>query len=424
MIDVIGTDAGAPASLSPVHQTLLREAQLIAAPLRLHQALKDWNGGFPAALIASDHPVQLLAHLRSVDGQQRVVVLASGDPLWFGIGRVLQQGLGSQQLRFHPSASSMQLAFARIGRPWQDASWLSLHGRDPAALLPALQKRPAALAVLTDPNQGGAESVRLGLLASGLAACYRFWVCECLGDPLQEQVRCLDPQAGPLPPLNPLHLVVLEAVADRLPLALHLPLFGLEDGLFLQHQDRPGLMTKREVRIQLLADLCLPQAGVLWDLGAGVGSVGLEALRLSPGLALHAVERRGGSAALIRANAQRLGVTPAAVHECEALALVQGGVKGGIPDPDRVLLGGGGRQRQALLAAVLRRLKPDGRVVIPLATLEGLAELRPLIEQAGLDVRVSQHQACRGVPLADGTRLTPMNPVLVLVGQRRCSALP
>jgi len=197
------------------------------------------------------------------------------------------------------------------------------------------------------------------------------------------------------------------------PLPASLPLFGLPDGVFLQHGDRPGLMTKREVRIQLLADLALPAAGVLWDVGAGVGSVGLEALRLRPQLRLWALEQRGGSAGLIRANALRLGVEPAGVVEGrapEALAA--------LPDPDRVLLGGGGRGRLAVLQALLPRLRPGGVVVVPLATVEALAELRPALEQAGLRVVVSQLQAWRGAPLADGTRLAPLNPVLVLRGQR------
>jgi precorrin-6Y C5,15-methyltransferase (decarboxylating) len=132
---------------------------------------------------------------------------------------------------------------------------------------------------------------------------------------------------------------------------------------------------------------------------------------LRPRLQAWFLEQRGGSAALIAANAERLGVHPAGVLEGRApAALVD------LPDPDRVLLGGGGRDRATLLMAVLERLRPAGVVVIPLATLEALAELRPLLEQAGLTVSISQHQAWRGAPLADGTRLAPLNPVLVLRG--------
>jgi precorrin-6Y C5,15-methyltransferase (decarboxylating) len=213
--------------------------------------------------------------------------------------------------------------------------------------------------------------------------------------------------------LDPLHLVLLVAEAPTAPHPANLPLFGLDDGLWLQHPDQPGLMTKREVRIQLLADLDLPAEGVLWDIGAGVGSVGLEALRLRPALQLWAVERRAGASALLAANAARLGVEPAGLVEAAAPSAFDQ-----LPDPDRVLIGGGGRDRVAVLAAVLERLRPGGVVVMPLATLEALAELRPVLEAAGLAVGVGQIQVWRGAPLGDGTRLSPLNPVLVLRGRR------
>ena len=353
MIEVIGTDAGAPASLPLDKQQLLRQAPLVAAPRRLHDALQGWSS---APLIASDQPEALIDQLQ---GAEAAVVLASGDPLWFGIGRLLIQGLGAERLRFHPSPCSLQLAFSRLARPWQNASWISLHGRDPGALASRLQQRPEALAVLTDPSRGGVAEVRELLRASGLEQAYGLWLCERLGHP-EERVQRLAPASALPADLDPLHLVVLLAEQPDPQPPESLPLLGLADGAYLQHPDRPGLMTKREVRIQLLADLDLPASGVLWDLGAGVGSIGLEALRLRPGLSLWALEQRGGSAALIRANAARLGVTPAGVIEGrapEALAK--------LPDPDRVLIGGGGRDRVALLEAVLARLNPAGRVVIP-----------------------------------------------------------
>ena len=413
MIDVIGTDAGAPGTLPPAGQRLVQQAHLLAAPKRMLPALQQWPGCPPnLRWIASDDPIALSDALLKLEPDQQAVVLASGDPLWFGIGRTLIERLGRDKLRFHPGPSSLQLAFARLGRPWQSAEWISLHGRDPAPLARRLQQRPSALAVLTDPSRGGVADVRSILQSSGLEASYGLWLCEALGH-RDERVQKLAASEAIPSDLNPLHLVVLLAEPAADPIPDQLPLFGIEDGVYLQHDDRPGLMTKREVRIQLLADLDLPAAGVLWDLGAGTGSVGLEALRLQPQLQLMAVERRSGGGRLIQTNARRLGVQPAAVLEGDALSVLEQ-----LPEPDRVLLGGGGRQRQALLQAVIARMKPGGVVVIPMATLEAVAELRPLLSEAGWSVRMHQHQSWRGMPLAEGTRLSPMNPVLVLQGRK------
>ena len=417
MIDVIGTDAGAPASLPAPQQTLLRAAAVIAAPQRLQAALQDWLGDAKPELISSDDPRALVDSLQPRAADQAVVVLASGDPLWFGLGRILCDRIGAERLRFHPAPTSLQLAFARIGRPWQDADWVSLHGRDPEILASTLQKRPAALAVLTDPNQGGAGTVQQMLRSSGLEASTDLWLCENLGHP-DERVQLIAPGTALPTDLQPLLIALLIAREPAAPDPHQLPLFGLDDGLYLQHSDHPGLMTKREVRIQLLAELALPPQGVLWDLGAGTGSVGLEALRLRPGLQLLAVERRAGGAQLIQRNAQRLGVSPAAVLEADATTVLNGGLPSQLSQPDRVLLGGGGAQRERLLQEVLTRLRCGGVVVIPLASIEALASVRPLLENAGLAVRIQQLQAWRGQPLGDGTRLAPMNPTLIVTGTK------
>ena len=421
MIDVIGTDAGAPASLPAPQQTLLRAAAVIAAPQRLQAALQDWLGDAKPELLSSDDPRALVDSMQSRAADQAVVVLASGDPLWFGLGRILCDRIGAERLRFHPAPTSLQLAFSRIGRPWQDADWVSLHGRDPEILASTLQKRPAALAVLTDPNQGGAGTVQQMLRSSGLEASTDLWLCENLGHP-DERVQLIAPGTALPTDLQPLLIALLIAREPAAPDPQQLPLFGLDDGLYLQHSDHPGLMTKREVRIQLLAELALPPQGVLWDLGAGTGSVGLEALRLRPGLQLLAVERRAGGAQLIQRNAQRLGVSPAAVLEADATTVLNGGLPSQLSQPDRVLLGGGGAQRERLLQEVLTRLRCGGVVVIPLASIEALASVRPLLENAGLAVRVQQLQAWRGQPLGDGTRLAPMNPTLIVTGTKPAQA--
>lgn len=416
MIDVIGTDAGAPASLATAQQQLIREAHWIAAPRRLQPALNTWLNQ-PTPFIDSDDPRVLVEAIEALDATASVVVLASGDPLWFGIGRMLGDRLGTARLRFHPAPTSLQLAFARIGRPWQDARWVSLHGREPEAFSKALQQRPAALAVLTDPNQGGANSVRQMLASSGLEASYDLWLCENLGHAQERILQIAPNDALPLD-LHRLLIAVLIAKEPEPQDPKSYPMFGLDDGVYLQHSDHPGLMTKREIRIQLLADLNPPEQGVLWDLGAGTGSVGLEALRLRPQLHLMAVEQRAGGAALIKANAERLGVCPAAVIEDNAINLLRGELPTGLERPNRVLVGGGGRQRKTLLQLVLKRLEPKGVVVVPLATVESLGEVRGVLEEAHMTVRVSQLQAWRGQPLGDGTRLVPMNPILTAIGTK------
>ena len=407
MLHVIGTTAAGLAGLAAPQRLLVDGAACIAAPSRLQPQLPQ-----AAEWLNTDQPQAAIERLQQrLQAGETAVVLASGDPLWFGIGRLLLQTIPAEQLQFHPCPCSMQLAFSRLKRPWHNARWVSLHGRDPEALTAALQQRPDALAVLTDPSRGGAAEVRQILAAAGLEAAYAVWLCERLDHP-DERLQQLRP-TDPLPvDLDPLHLVVL--LAEPQPLSpAQLPLFGIDDGVYLQHADHPGLMTKREVRIQLLAELNLPAQGVLWDLGAGTGSVGLEALRLQPNLQLYAIERRSGAVPLIEANAQRLGVQPAAVLQGDAAALMAE-----LPSPDRVLLGGGGRSRVALLEQLLPRLAAAGVVVIPLATLEALTELRPVLERHGLRVSLQQLQISRGVPLASGTRLAPLNPVLVLRGCR------
>ena len=131
------------------------------------------------------------------------------------------------------------------------------------------------------------------------------------------------------------------------------------------------------------------------------------------------MERRAGGAQLIQRNAQRLGVSPSAVLEADAIQVMNGALPAELSHPDRVLLGGGGAQRERLLQKVVERLRSGGVVVIPLASLEALASVRPLLENAGLAVRVQQLQAWRGQPLGDGTRLAPMNPTLIVTGTKR-----
>jgi precorrin-6Y C5,15-methyltransferase (decarboxylating) len=319
--------------------------------------------------------------------------LASGDPGFFGIVRVLAEQLGSARLEIHPAPSSVALAFARSGLSWDDATVVSAHGRSLEEA--AARAGGAKVAVLTSPDNPP-QALGQALQGRGCAA-RAVTVVSALGEPGEAIVRT-DLEGLAAGRFDPLSVVLL--VAPEAPSEMGLA-FGLPESSF-EHRD--GMITKAEVRAVVLGKLALPPAGVLWDVGAGSGSVGIEAARLRPGLRVIALERSGADADRIRANARSHGV-PVEVVVGDAPAAFEG-----LPDPDRVFLGGGGLE---VLDAALARLPPDGLLVATFALVDrAAAAWRRLGEMAQVSVS-------RAVPVAgEGPRLASENPVFVCWGRR------
>jgi precorrin-6Y C5,15-methyltransferase (decarboxylating) len=333
--------------------------------------------------------------LDAIEGEPgRVCVLASGDPGFFGIVRALAERLGPAALEVHPAPSSVALAFARLGLPWDDAVVVSAHGR-PLADAARRAASASKAAVLTSPDSPpqalGQELARLG------GRHRRVVVCSRLGAGDEAVVEVDGASALASGTWDPVSVVVLldgPAVAPAPALA-----WGLGDEGFAH---RHGMITKAEVRAVALGKLSLPPAGVLWDVGAGSGSVAVECARLAPALRVLAVERDPADAGRVRANASAHGVTVEVVEGAAPECLA------GLPDPDRVFVGGGGT---AVLDAVLARLRPDGRVVATCAALDRAAAAA---ERLGHLVQV---QVSRGERLPDGgLRLAAANPVFVTWG--------
>jgi precorrin-6Y C5,15-methyltransferase (decarboxylating) len=327
-------------------------------------------------------------------GRERgaVCVLASGDPGFFGIVRVLAERFGPERLDVHPAPSSVSLAFARLGLPWDDAAVISAHGRPLAdAARRAVRHSKAAVLVAPDapPEALGRELRALG------APHRRAAVCSRLGEPDERvDVLTLDQlAAGSFDPMSVVVLLDGDAVA-RTP--------TLEWGRSERHfAARDRLVTKAEVRAVALGKLAIPTAGVIWDVGAGSGSVAIEIAALAPHVRVIAIERHDEDARRIETNAARNGVTIEVVHG-EAPGVLEP-----LPDPDRVFVGGGGI---AVLDAVLARLRPGGRVVATFAALDRAAAA---YERLG---NLAEFSVARGMPLAGGVRLQAENPVFVAWG--------
>ena len=319
-------------------------------------------------------------------------VLASGDPGFFGIVRALSTRFGPDVLDVHPAPSSVSLAFARLGLAWDDAVVVSAHGR-PLADAARAATGHAKVAVLVSPD---APPEALGKELQALGASFeRVAVCTRLGTD-GERVDVTDLPGLSAGTWDPLSVVVLLAGSSGSGKVLA---WGRPADAFAH---RAGMVTKGEVRAVVLGKLALPGSGVLWDVGAGSGSVAIEAASLAPGLRVIAVERAADDAARIGENADAHDV------EVEVVVGEAPGALHALPDPDRVFVGGGGLD---VLDAVWARLRPGGVVVAAFAALDRAAAAA---ERLGNLVQVG---VARGERLPDGgLRLAAENPVFVVWG--------
>lgn len=313
--------------------------------------------------------------LRRSRGGDRLVVLASGDALYHGFGGTLSSlARPGDNLVFHPGITAFQALFHRLGRPWQEARLFCVHAGEN---IPARQIAQWPLTVTYAGSRHTADAIARAVLEAHPEAAGRAAVmAERLGSPEERLVQAPLRDLAALPCGPTSLLVLLEHQADDAAEAAVPPLLalGLPDDAYAHEAH---LITAPDVRAVILSRLRLPHWGVLWDLGAGSGSVGLEAAALCPGLRVVGVERKPERVALMERNARRLGVDNYSARTGEALVLTHlpADAPDGLPDPDRIFLGGGGRELPDLLAVCMDRLRPGGLLAAASVTLQSLADL-------------------------------------------------
>jgi precorrin-6Y C5,15-methyltransferase (decarboxylating) len=351
---------------------------------------------------------EIMAFIREQRENARIVVLASGDPLFYGIGARIARELGPDQVVILPNITSIAAAFARIGRPWSDAAVVSLHGRNHKYRLLEEVKRNRTVAVLTDTRHSP-RWLAQWLLDKGVKHA-AMTVFEKMGSAEEALHRCTLQQAAQMDFSQP-NVVILEfepgsISSDGLTL-------GMADDAY-SHEN--GLITKMEVRAVTLAKLRLKPGLTLWDLGSGSGSVGIEAsVLIGPGRII-AVEKRAARLAQIRENAERYGVYNLDAVQCT----LPEGLKE-LPLPDRIFIGGGGRELAAIIAASARFLKPEGVMVINTVLADNLCRALDALETAGMSTEVVQLQVSRSKAMPWSRRFEAHNPVWIISGTRPSS---
>lgn len=390
MITVIGLHGGE--FFGRRAEAALAAAEIVVAARRHREQLVLAQGQRHVELSGPLHAVLDQVEADEADGRV-IAVVASGDPGFFGIVRMVGERFGTQRVVVHPAPSSVALAFGRIGTTWDDAVVVSAHGRPIDAALDAVT-RFAKVAVLTSP-QHTPELVGRALVNRDCGS-RRVTIATRLGEAC-ETVTQTDLHGLADGSFDPMSIVIF---IDPTPAAG--PEEGLAWGLSEQlFEHRGGLITKSEVRAVALGKLSLPRQGVLWDVGAGSGSVGIECARLSPRLRVIAIERNEEDALRIRANAKRHGVAVEVAVGSAPDALAT------LPRPDRVFVGGGGID---VVRTCLDALPAAGVLVATHVLVDRAAEAWSLL---GNSVQVS---ASRAVPIADGFRLQAQNPVFVSWG--------
>jgi len=354
------------------------------------------------------------------DAKRKVVVLATGDPLCHGIASFLIVKLGKENCEVLPNVSTLQWAFARLGLAWQEAKICSVHSKDAGewtigatpehglyALLQAARSHDL-LAVFTGPDNNPACIARM-LDSEGLGEVFQLSVVSAI---LQNEEKII----GPLPASQCValdcddpNIVILQR---REPRSREI-LFGLEDSAFIQRKPEKGLITKREVRAVSLARMQLRSDSIVWDIGAGSGSVGLEAARLCPQGHVYAIEKNEDDAANAVQNRQQLGITN--------YTLVNDKAPAGLdtwPDPDAIFVGGSGGELDELIRIALQRLKPNGWLIMNFVTFENLNVALTTLGALNATWDVTQLQASRSQPILHMHRLQAENPVWIVSAQR------
>jgi len=399
-IHVIGMGLG-PADLTPSHLALIDRAAVLVGGKRHLSYFKDAK----ALKKKISSPVSgVLDFIEAHMADGLVVVLASGDPLFFGIGKTLITRLGPDKVLIHPNVTSMAAAFARLKLPWQDAAWVSLHGRDNMSALAKAMDDKDLLCVLTDPKN---DPLVVKKQVDTHEYAWQMWVLENLGAP-EEKIFSMDEHADVDQVFVQPNVVVLqkgEPAAPPGPLRL-----GTPDNWFVHEK---GLITKASVRVLSLAALELAPDNILWDLGAGSGSVGIEATSFLPDGFVYAVEKNQPRVAQIKANVERFKV--------KNLSVVQAQLPDGLldlPRPDRVFIGGSGKKMDQVLDVVTTVLNPLGRIVVNTILMETLHLAVSVLEEKGFDVSLTQAQISQSRHMPWGRRMEALNPVWIIAAQK------
>lgn len=403
-IHIIGIGEDGLAGLTEHARKLVASAELLIGDPDCLAIVRDLS---TPKLEISNSLQEIVAQI-TAHPEKRIVLLAVGDPLFYGVARYLWEKIGKDRFEVVPHVSTMQLAFARVKENWEDAYLANLADHPLEEVISRIRSADKVGLFTTEefpPNRLAEQ-----LLACGLDY-FSAYVCEHLGAPNERVTsgELHDIAAHTYSPLNVMILVRKPDVPDRPLKQWGKRLFGNPDETFLQSKPKRGLLTPAEIRAIALAKLDVGLRSIVWDVGAGSGSLSIEAAQIAREGTVFAVEMDPDDYELLRENAQRFDVPnlrPIPGRAPEAWT--------GLPDPDCVFVGGSGRQVVDLCQAAFGRLRPGGRLVVTMGSVDNVAECQQRIRTLTPHIDVLMINLARGYYQLDRVRFQALNPTFIV----------
>lgn len=394
-IKMIGIGDNGKDSLLPIYEEMIYDSELLIGGERQLAFFPDYNG---EKSIIKSGLTKLVNQLRVET--RKTVILASGDPLFYGIGSYLASKIN---VEIYPYLSSVQLAFAKMGERWQDAKFISIHGRSIKGLAQKIDGEEK-VALLTD-EENSPSRIAEYLLHYGMTE-YSAFVAEHLGG---EKERCrqftLEEMANEQ--FLPLNTVILKRIAEGPTWSI-----GIDDHEFFQRKPDKGLITKKEIRTLSLSALKLKKNSVMWDIGTCTGSMAIEAARIAKEGEVFAIEKNEHDIVNCYENMKKFRTDITVVHNKAPEGLEE------FPNPDAVFIGGTAGNIAAILDICCNRLNPNGRIVLNAATIENLMDAVNGFKRNQFHVDITLMQVSKSKPILDLTRFDALNPIYIITASK------
>ena len=394
-IKLIGIGADGKASLPSLYRQWIDESERLVGGERQLSFFPDYRG---ETIVIRNNLSSLVSTL--MNEPKKTVILASGDPLFYGIGSYLAKKM---PIAVYPSVSSLQWAFAKMGESWHDAYVVSLHGRTMKGLAQRIDGKEK-VAILTDETNDP-PAIASYLLAYGMTE-YEAFVGEHLGGE-NERCRFLTLEEMKEASFTPLNIVVLRRKTDGKKWT-----FGIDDAEFFQRKPEKGLITKKEVRVLSIQALRLHERSVVWDIGTCTGSVAIEAAKMAREGAVFAIEKNALDIEICQKNMKKFRADFTLVHGRAPEGLAQ------FPDPDAIFIGGTSGSLRDIIDVCCTRLKKGGRIVINAVTIETLYEATEALRTHGYAVDILLAQFSRSKPILQLTRFDALNPIYMISARK------